>query len=59
MTVVKTTYDGFFITKTKNGKIAAYEGFALCPKRIQTMINKGEYKTINCFYMDAISYGYI
>ncbi len=59
MKVIETTYDGYFITNNGRGKINAYEGYALCPKRIQKMIDEGNYEKIDCFYHEAISYGYI
>ena len=60
MKVYKTTYDNYFVI-VKNNKITCYEGLMLCPKNIKEYIesNESKVKKLDCFFMDAISYGYI
>ena len=58
MKVIKTKYDGFIVTEEK-GKVKAYEGYALCPKKIQKEIDNGNYKEVDCFWTEAVEYGYI
>ena len=56
--VIKTKYDGFYVANI-DGKIKSFEGYALCPKKVQKEIDNGNYKEIDCFWMEAIQYGYI
>ena len=58
MKIIKTKYDGFYVVN-KNGKLFGYEGYNLCPKNVQKEIDKNNFKEIDCFYMEAIQFGYI
>ena len=58
MKVIKTTYDGFYVTEEK-GNVKAFEGYALCPKKVQKEIDKNNFKEVNCFWLEAVQYGYI
>lgn len=57
--VIKTNYDGYIVTKNEKGKICAYEGYDLCPIKVQKILDKGEYGTIDSFAREAIEYGYV
>lgn len=57
MNVYHTKYDGYYIV-VKNGKIAAYEGLALCPVRVQNWLKKNKPIELAQFHNDAIAYGY-
>ena len=58
MKITETKYDGYFIVN-ENGKLKAYEGYGLCPKKVQKEIDNGNYKTIDCSFMEALQYGYV
>ena len=58
MTIYKTNYDGFFIVK-ENGSYSTYEGYNLCPKNVQNMIDAGNYTSIDSTWLEAIQYCYI
>ena len=57
MTIYRTEYDGYYVVRDRKGRIVAYEGYALCPRMIQKMIDNGEVITKDCFYYELISYG--
>ena len=57
--VIKTTYDGYFVTNNGRGKINAYEGYDLCPERIKALIDAGNYKKVDSFCREAIQDGII
>lgn len=58
MKIVKTKYDGFYLVKEKN-MINLYEGYALCPRKVQNEIDKNNYKEIDCFALEAVQFGKI
>ena len=58
MKIIKTKYDGFYLVKEKN-KISMYEGYALCPRKVQDEIDKNNYKEINYFALEAVQFGKI
>lgn len=58
MKIAKTQYDGYYVVDS-NGKLKAYEGYDLCPRKVQEEIDKHHYEVIACFFMEAIKYGYI
>ena len=58
MKVIKTTYDGFYVVE-ENGKVKSYEGYALCPKKVQKEIDKNDFKEVGCTWLEAVQYGYI
>ena len=57
MAIYRTEYDGYYVVRDSKGKTIAYEGYALCPRRIQKMIDNGKAITKDCFYYELISYG--
>lgn len=57
--VVKTVYDGFYLTKDSKGLVCSYEGIGLCPASVKKYIADHEVREINCTWMEAVSYGYI
>jgi hypothetical protein len=57
MNVYHTTYDSYYIV-VENGKTSAYEGKALCPPRVDKWLKSNKPTELNCFYYEAISYGY-
>lgn len=57
--VAKTNYDGFYlVSRSGDSVVHSYEGYALCPKDVQSYIDANDIKEINAFSMEAIMYGY-
>ena len=58
MKIIKTKYDGFYVTE-ESGKIKVFEGYALCPKKVQKEIDKGNFKEMKYFWREVVEYGLI
>ena len=56
MTIYKTNYDSHIITVTDKGRIHDYEGYALCPKKVQKLIDAGKYTKVDYFAHEFIAY---
>lgn len=60
MNVYRTEYDHHIITKDTKGNLCCYEGYSLCLKKVQKMIDNNDFTEIEgCTSHDAIAFGYV
>ena len=50
MRVYRTECDGYYVVIDAKGRVSAYEGYALCPRKIKKMIDNGEFESKECFF---------